>query len=166
MKSYNRISGTVLTPIERTHVLDTAINQLRTDVLNVVNKKDKDMFFNSKRTEPIVFVLGERITFREGEATLLETYHSISKKIAEFIASKKGYQVAISGHTDNTPINTEKFPSNLNCPQPAPLMSQHHSSITVSPRHACPSKDSPNTGRCLIISLRKIVRPIAGWKFH
>jgi len=112
--------------------LDKAINQLRTEVLNVVDEKDKDVFsvrreenrlvfvekdkdvFSVRREENrLVFVLGERITFREGAATLLEAYHFISKKIAGFIASKKGYQVVISGHTDNTPINTEKFPSNL-----------------------------------------------------
>ena len=95
-------------------ILDKAINQLRTEVLNVVDAKDKDNVFSVRREENrLVFVLGERITFREGEATLLEAYHSISKKIAGFITSKKGYQVVISGHTDNTPINTEKFPSNL-----------------------------------------------------
>jgi chemotaxis protein MotB len=93
--------------------LDKAINQLRTDVLNVVKVKDKDVFSVRREENRLVFVLGERITFREGEATLLEAYHSISKKIAGFISSKKGYQVVISGHTDNTPINTEKFPSNL-----------------------------------------------------
>lgn len=93
--------------------LDKAINQLRTEVLNVVDAKDKDVFSVKREENRLVFVLGERITFREGEATLLEAYHSIAKKIAGFIASKKGYQVVISGHTDNTPINTEKFPSNL-----------------------------------------------------
>jgi chemotaxis protein MotB len=93
--------------------LDKAINQLRTDVLNVVDEKDKDVFSIRKEENRLVLVLGERITFREGEATLLEAYHSISNKIAGFISSKKGYQVVISGHTDNTPINTEKFPSNL-----------------------------------------------------
>jgi len=103
----------VVTPNNNT-ILDKAINQLRTEVLNVVNEKDKNSVFSVRREENrLVFVLGERITFREGEATLLEAYHSISKKIAGFIVSKKGYQVVISGHTDNTPINTEKFPSNL-----------------------------------------------------
>jgi chemotaxis protein MotB len=93
--------------------LDKAINQLRTDVLNIVDEKDKDVFSIRKEENRLVLVLGERITFREGEATLLEAYRSISKKIAGFISSKTGYQVVISGHTDNTPINTQKFPSNL-----------------------------------------------------
>lgn len=93
--------------------LDKAINQLRTDVLNVVADKDEDVFSVRREENRLVFILGERITFREGEATLLEAYRSISKKIAGFIVSKKGYKVVISGHTDNTPINTEQFPTNL-----------------------------------------------------
>lgn len=93
--------------------LDKAINQLRADVLNVVDAKDKDVFSVRREENRLVLVLGERITFREGEASLLEAYYSISKRIAKFIASKKKYQVVISGHTDNTPINTEEFPSNL-----------------------------------------------------
>ncbi len=99
--------------LNKNKMLDAAIDQLRTDVLNAVNKKNKDMFSIRKERNRIVLVLGERITFREGEAALLETYRSIFKRIAEFIASKQGYQVVVSGHTDNTPIHTEKFPSNL-----------------------------------------------------
>ena len=109
----NKIRTELVVTKNRNTNLDKAINQLRTEVLNVMAVKDKDVFSVRREENRLVFVLGERITFREGEATLLEAYHSISKKIAEFIASKKDYQVVISGHTDNTPINTEKFPSNL-----------------------------------------------------
>ena len=108
----NTLTKLVAAPNKNTS-LDKAINQLRTEVLNVVAGKDKNVFSVRREENRLVFVLGERITFREGEATLLEAYHSISKKIAGFIDSKKDYQVVISGHTDNTPINTEKFPSNL-----------------------------------------------------
>jgi chemotaxis protein MotB len=94
-------------------MMDDAIDRLRTDVLNAMDKNDKDMFSIRKEPNRIVLVLGERITFAEGEATLLEAYRSIFNRIAEFIASKKGYQVVVSGHTDDTPIHTEKFPSNL-----------------------------------------------------
>ena len=109
----NKIPPPTSSESNKNMMLDTAINQLRTDVLKVLNKRDKDMFSIRKEPNRIVLVLGERITFREGEATLLEAYHSIFKRIAEFIAAKKGYQVVVSGHTDNTPIHTQKFPSNL-----------------------------------------------------
>ena len=109
----DRIPEPSLRQLDENMMMDTAIDQLRTDVLNVVNKDDKDMFSIRKEPNRIILVLGERITFREGEATLLEAYRSIFKKIAEFIVSKKGYQVVVSGHTDDTPIHTGKFPSNL-----------------------------------------------------
>lgn len=102
-----------LSKSSESNMLNNAIHQLRTDVLRVVDEKDQDVFSIRMEQNRLVFVLGERITFREGEAALLEAYRSISKKIAGFIASKKDYQVVVSGHTDNTPINTEKFPSNL-----------------------------------------------------
>lgn len=102
-----------LSKSSESNMLNNAIHQLRTDVLKVVDEKDQDVFSIRMEQNRLVFVLGERITFREGEAALLEAYRSISKKIAGFIASKKDYQVVVSGHTDNTPINTETFPSNL-----------------------------------------------------
>jgi len=95
------------------NIFDKAIHQLRTDVLKAVDKKNQDVFSIRMEQNRLVFVLGERITFEEGEATLIDAYRSISKKIAGFITSKKDYQVVVSGHTDNTPIKTEKFPSNL-----------------------------------------------------
>jgi chemotaxis protein MotB len=108
-----KVPAPSLTQPKENKVLDTAINQLRTDVLNAVNNKDKNMFSIRRERNRIVLVLGERITFREGEASLLQAYRSIFKRIAEFITLKKGYQVVVSGHTDNTPIHTDKFPSNL-----------------------------------------------------
>ncbi len=78
-----------------------------------MDEGDKDVFSVSSDQRRLVFVLGERITFKEGEATLLESYQPIFVRIANFISSKHGYQVVVSGHTDNKPISTAKFPSNL-----------------------------------------------------
>jgi chemotaxis protein MotB len=60
----------------------------------------------------LVFVLGERITFEVGKAELLEDFQPTLRRLAELIASKTGYCVVVSGHTDNVPIHTERFPSN------------------------------------------------------
>jgi chemotaxis protein MotB len=89
------------------------IEQLREEVLETMDKGDQDVFSVSSGQHRLAFVLGERITFKEGEATLLESYHPIFVRIAGFISSKPQYQVVVSGHTDNKPIKTEKFPSNL-----------------------------------------------------
>ena len=93
--------------------LEKEIHQLRTEVLDGMDEEDKDVFSVRREENRLVFVLGERITFRAGKASLLSAYRSISKKIAGFIITKKDYQVVISGHTDNRPIHTKKFPSNL-----------------------------------------------------
>jgi chemotaxis protein MotB len=92
---------------------EQTIEQLREEVLETMDKRDQDLFSVSSGRHHLVFVLGERITFKEGEATLLESYHPIFVRIADFISSKPQYQVVVSGHTDNKPIKTEKFPSNL-----------------------------------------------------
>jgi chemotaxis protein MotB len=92
---------------------DETINQLRLDILDTMNEVDKDVFSVRSNQQRLVFVLGERITFNVGEANLLKPYQIIFARIADFISSKQGYQVVVSGHTDNTPIRTEKYPSNL-----------------------------------------------------
>ena len=112
-KKLNNISTLSSARLTKNMMLDAAINQLRADVLKVVDKNNKNMFSIRKEQNRIVLVLGERITFRKGEASLLDEYRSIFKKIAQFIASKKGFQVVVSGHTDNAPIHTQQFPSNL-----------------------------------------------------
>jgi chemotaxis protein MotB len=93
--------------------IDNTIKQLQLDILNTMNEVDKDVFSVRSNQHRLVFVLGERITFKVGEANLLKSYQTVFARIANFISSKKGYQVVVSGHTDDTPINTEKYPSNL-----------------------------------------------------
>jgi chemotaxis protein MotB len=93
--------------------IDKTIKQLHQEILNTMEESDKDVFSVRSNQHRLVFVLGERITFNVGEAELLESYKTIFTRIADFISSKPGYQVIVSGHTDNTPINTEKYPSNL-----------------------------------------------------
>ena len=92
---------------------EQTIEQFREEVLETMDKGDQDVFSVSSDQHRLVFVLGERITFKEGEARLRESYQPIFVRIADFISSKHEHQVMVSGHTDNTPIRTEKFPSNL-----------------------------------------------------
>lgn len=109
----NQSQSLSASPLNKSKRLDKAILRLRSEVLNAVNRNEKGLFSVRREQNRLVIVLGERITFRKGEATLLGTYQNVLKKIADFIASKPDFQVMVSGHTDNTPINTETFPSNL-----------------------------------------------------
>jgi chemotaxis protein MotB len=92
---------------------EQTIEQFREEVLETMDEDDKDLLSISINQHRFVFVLGEQITFNEGEATLLESYQPVFARIADFISLKHEYQVVVSGHTDNKPIRTAKFPSNL-----------------------------------------------------
>jgi chemotaxis protein MotB len=88
------------------------LEQFEQEVLQTVSekvKKDFSIRWNQKR---LVLVLGERIAFNVGEADLLPDFQPTLKQIAEFISSQKEYNVTIAGHTDDTPINNTRFPSN------------------------------------------------------
>ena len=101
------------TASDQNEVLEQTIAQLHADVLATMDESEKDVFLISNDQRRLVFTLGERITFNVGEATLLEAYQPIFIRIAGFIASKPEYQVIVSGHTDDRPIKTKKYPSNL-----------------------------------------------------
>jgi chemotaxis protein MotB len=91
---------------------DEALEQFEQQVLQSVSekiKKDFSIRWNQKR---LVLVLGERIAFNVGEADLLPDFQATLKRIAGFISSQKNYKVTVAGHTDDTPINNTRFPSN------------------------------------------------------
>ena len=60
----------------------------------------------------IVLVIGEKISFPEGKAQLLDNIKKPLQKIAQFLNKDNTHSIIISGHTDDTPINTAQFPSN------------------------------------------------------
>ena len=111
-KPIQNTSNTV-TSRDQYDVLEDTIARLREDVLATMDESEQDVFLISNDQRRLVFTLGERITFSVGEATLLEAYHPVFIRIADFIASKPEYQVIVAGHTDNRPIKTKKYPSNL-----------------------------------------------------
>lgn len=116
IKPYNKIYPAQThspTVPKKSNSLETSVEKLKQDVLNAVDESGKGVFSVRSDQHRIVLVLGERITFRVGEASLLEVYHPIFKRIANFIFSKPGHRVEVSGHTDDTPILTARFPSNL-----------------------------------------------------
>ena len=61
----------------------------------------------------LVLTLGEDISFPSGQASLLDYIKPALKDMASFFITEPGYRIIVSGHTDNTPIHTAQFPSNL-----------------------------------------------------
>jgi len=88
------------------------IEQIRENALRAMDESEGEAFSLRWNQHRLIFVLGERVTFPTGRAKLLESFQPTLQKIAALIASKKGFMVVVSGHTDNTPIKTVQFPSN------------------------------------------------------
>jgi chemotaxis protein MotB len=99
-------------PSSEMHTQNASLEQLRSQVLQTVSTKDKRDFAVRWDQKRLVLVLGEKIAFNVGDATLLPGFQPTLQQIAGFISSQKGYRVAVAGHTDDVPINTRQFPTN------------------------------------------------------
>jgi len=60
----------------------------------------------------IIISMKEKITFRPGEADILQESRPALDKIADTIRRHPNFLVEIDGHTDDIPIKTRLFPSN------------------------------------------------------
>jgi chemotaxis protein MotB len=92
---------------------DTAsLQRLEQEVLASFRSMDKGNFSVRIDRSRLILTLGERITFNVGEAELLESFKPTLTRIAGLIAAERDYRVVVAGHTDDTPIYTDRFPSN------------------------------------------------------
>ena len=57
-------------------------------------------------------VIGESISFESGRAELLPPVKPVLANLAGLLNEERGLRLLVAGHTDNTPIHTEQFPSN------------------------------------------------------
>lgn len=60
----------------------------------------------------VSFRISSEVLFNSGEATLSEAGRSVMSRLVPALARTPGYRVVVEGHTDNMPIQTERFPSN------------------------------------------------------
>lgn len=97
---------------EKNESNDAVLSDLKQAALSAINETNDPSCSIRWNQNRLVFVLGERLTFRVGDAALLKDFKPTLKRIAALIASKTDYRVMVSGHTDDTPIATDKFPSN------------------------------------------------------
>ncbi len=86
--------------------------RIRNELAQAMNQiKIKDYSIDLRK-DRIVLTIGESISFAPGQDRLMEAIKEPLGKIAKLITSQYTYQIIVSGHTDNTPIHTKKFPSN------------------------------------------------------
>jgi chemotaxis protein MotB len=86
------------------------------DILSALEKVVKGLTLNtevrfSKNKGDLVMTLPDTVIFDSGEAELTPEAIPLLHKIGVVI-SEMPYPVRIEGHTDNMPINTQRFPSN------------------------------------------------------
>ena len=72
---------------------------------------DGDVEMLEENEGGFVIRLADRVLFETGQGAIDLGSNHILTKIGSILA-KTAYQIRIEGHTDNIPINTEKFPSN------------------------------------------------------
>jgi chemotaxis protein MotB len=70
-----------------------------------------DISLHSSNRE-IIVTIKEKITFKPGEAEILNSFGPVLDKLAYTIRKHPHLHVDIIGHTDNVPIHTYRYPSN------------------------------------------------------
>ena len=60
----------------------------------------------------VSFRISSEVLFNSGEATLNEAGRGVMSRLVPILGKAPGYRVVVEGHTDNMPIQTERFPSN------------------------------------------------------
>lgn len=86
----------------------TQLERIRAVLAEEIAAKKADAIENGSS---IVIRVGTLDTFPSGSATVLESFKPIGLKIAAALAKEPG-DIRITGHTDNVPIFTVRFPSN------------------------------------------------------
>ncbi|WP_114571994.1 flagellar motor protein MotB [Exiguobacterium flavidum] len=75
------------------------------------NKLEKDI--KAEITEEgLVFTIRDRALFSPGQATVTGQSREIAAGMSRLLAEAGERQIQVSGHTDNIPIRTAKYPSN------------------------------------------------------
>ncbi len=60
----------------------------------------------------IAIRISDKVSFDPGSDKLKPEFVAILEKMMEIVREKPGREIRVEGHTDNTPINTARFPSN------------------------------------------------------
>ena len=92
----------------------TSIDDLEDRLKKIIKEKElENSIIIDKNLEGIDLIIQDKLLFASGEAVMsLQTARILVEFIREFEKIKKTYRFEIEGHTDDNPINSEKFPSN------------------------------------------------------
>jgi len=89
---------------------ETIRDEIKSGMNNLYLGDDISIHVSNKE---IIITIKEKVTFSPGEADILDSFKPVLDNIAEIIHKYPYFHAEIIGHTDNVPINTFRYPSNL-----------------------------------------------------
>ncbi|STO09370.1 flagellar motor protein MotB [Exiguobacterium aurantiacum] len=108
----NRTNNTDTTANPRTYEL-AKLDELKEQVTQYIEEKGlQDQIEATINSSGLVLTIQDRALFSMGEATLDAEARDVARSISGILEQAGNREIVVSGHTDNVPINTARFPSN------------------------------------------------------
>lgn len=108
----NRTDKTNTTANPRTYEL-AQLDELKEDVNQYIKKNGLESQIKATiNSSGLVLTIQDRALFNLGEATLDADARNVAQNISQILEKAGKREIVVSGHTDNIPINTARFPSN------------------------------------------------------
>lgn len=108
----SRTDKTDTTSNPRTYEL-AKLDELKKEVDQYIEKNGLQNEIESAITsDGLVLRIQDRALFSMGEATLDAEARDVANSISKILQKAGKREIVVSGHTDNVPINTARFPSN------------------------------------------------------
>ncbi|MCT4782931.1 MULTISPECIES: flagellar motor protein MotB [Exiguobacterium] len=108
----NRTNNTDTTANPRTYEL-AKLDELKEQVNEYIKKNGlQDEIEATINSSGLVLTIQDRALFSMGEATLDAEARNVARSISGILEQAGNREIVVSGHTDNVPINTARFPSN------------------------------------------------------
>ena len=108
----SRTNKTDTTANPRTYEL-AKLDELKEEVNQYIQKNGlEDEIEATINSSGLVLTIQDRALFSMGEATLDADARAVARSISGILEQAGNREIVVSGHTDNIPINTARFPSN------------------------------------------------------
>ncbi|MDA5561443.1 flagellar motor protein MotB [Exiguobacterium sp. MMG028] len=108
----SRTDNTNTTANPRTYEL-AQLDELKEDVNQYIKKNGLESQIKATiNSSGLVLTIQDRALFNLGEATLDADAQNVAQNISQILEKAGKREIVVSGHTDNIPINTARFPSN------------------------------------------------------
>ncbi|WP_214828481.1 flagellar motor protein MotB [Exiguobacterium algae] len=89
------------------------LDELKDEVNQYIEKNGLESQIKATiNSNGLVLTIQDRALFNVGEATLDQSAREVARNISNILEKAGKREIVVSGHTDNIPINTARFPSN------------------------------------------------------